>query len=144
MDLLEICDSEYLSLDNVKIYFETFPETNPNMTDSHGKSLLHHLCYNKNASMDVFNFIIEKGADIHAVDGIGNLPMHAACYNTNTTVAWEMIKYFIDNDVDICRKNNLGLTPLYVACLNENTCKIFLRYLVLNTVRREKKISESQ
>ncbi len=143
MDLLEICDSEYLSLENVKIYFDTYPETNPNMTDSQGKTLLHHICYNPKASMDVFKFVIEKGANMQAVDGMGNLPIHAACYNSNTVIAWEMIKYFIDNDVDICHKNNLGLTPLYVACLNDKTCKVFLRYLVINTVKREKKKSES-
>lgn len=143
MDLLEICKSEYLTLENVQLYFESFPDTNPNASDSQGKSVLHHICYNKNASLDVFHFIINKGANIHSVDKIGNLPIHAACYNTNTIVAWEMVVYFVDNNVDVCIKNNIGLTPLYVACLNDKTCKVFLRYLVMNTVKREKKISES-
>lgn len=137
MDLLEICSSEYLSLENVKFYIETYPETDPNMTDSQGKTPLHHICYNKNATMDIIEYLVSKGANVNSVDGIGNLPIHAACYNSNVGNALEMVKYFVVNNVNICQKNDLGLTPLYVACLRDNVNKIFLRYLVLTTIEME-------
>lgn len=130
MDLLEICESEYLSLENVMYYFELYPYTDPNMTDYQMKTALHHVCYNVNATIDIVKYLVSKGANIHAQDGIGNLPIHAACCNINEDMSIKLVKYFIKNGVSVKQKNSLELNCLHAACLSEVLSPKLLRYLV--------------
>lgn len=71
---------------------------------------LHRACYNGNAKM--VRYLIQKGANIHARDGVNETPLFDACTSGSTRVVRLLLNAgAIAND-----KHTAGRTPLDIAC----------------------------
>ncbi|RTE68952.1 hypothetical protein BHE90_016671 [Fusarium euwallaceae] len=96
-----------LHLTNAAISLVT--EQNVNETSSMGRSALGISC--ANGSAEVVDVLLEKGADITAVDKNGVTPLIAASAAGHT----EVVKLLLEKGADITVANNDGLTPLIIA-----------------------------
>ena len=52
---------------------------------------LHKACQNEDDNVEVVEFLLSKGADIHAVNDYGSTPIHYACI-INLNVVKSLIK----------------------------------------------------
>ena len=103
--------------------------------DFMGQNALHHAaCFH---SMDVFQWLLDQGMNIHATDKFGNSVLHllfdlsgAACYGLNVDTGefycshntkskpetiLKMVKYLTDRKVDINAANKWKNTPVSLA-----------------------------
>ncbi|KAM6513853.1 hypothetical protein FALCPG4_015060 [Fusarium falciforme] len=96
-----------LHLTNAAISLVT--EQNVNETSSMGRSALGISC--ANGSTEVVDVLLEKGADITAVDKNGLTPLIAA----SAAGHMEVVKLLLEKGVDVRVANNDGWTPLIVA-----------------------------
>ena len=80
-----------------------------NMTISENATVLHIVSGTGN--IDIFNKIIDSGANINAVTKRGDTPLHFAIFTDNTVIATKLIKLGANVNV----KGNDGYTPLHMA-----------------------------
>ena len=66
---------------------------------------------------EAIKLLIEKGADLNAIDKYGYTALIWACRNNNI----EIVKLLIEKGADINAKNFIGYTALIWACRNNNT-----------------------
>jgi len=72
---------------------------------------LHLACQN---NLEVANYLIDAGADIHAVNIGGSTPLHVACkFNSK-----DLIEKLIKKGADINKNNKKGNTPLMITVKN--------------------------
>ena len=88
------------------------------------KSALHILCETENASVKVFNALVNMNHDISLPTSNGNTPLHLAVRLGNNEIVAEIVK--LNPDL-INRKDNFGWTPLHIAVFyfNEKALNIF-------------------
>lgn len=79
--------------------------------DSDGKSVLFYAC--EDGSLNMFEMLLEKGADIDVTDNVGDTLLHAAVKSGNKSI----IQLLLDRGVYIDEKNNDGRTPLMIAAI---------------------------
>ena len=74
--------------------------------------------------MDSLEYLMEKGADVTAVDSTGNTVLHAAAWSQRD----EIVMKLIESGVDVNAKNNEGNTALMNACRRDSidVIKVFL------------------
>lgn len=68
----------------------------------------------KNGNIDEAKSLIEKGANVNAMDKDGYTPLHLASINGHT----EVVKYLFENGANVNAKNSNGNTPLHYASMN--------------------------
>ncbi len=94
---------------------EDYPIDTP---DALGMTLLHVAAgYN---SADMVRFILEKGANINAVDKNGWTPLHFAANNENA------LAVLLEKSSNVNAKTKMGETPLIIAVLFNNTASVKL------------------
>lgn len=85
-------------------------DINRSRADQNGRTVLHG-CANRGAVGPV-EWLLRHGADVGAVDGGGDTPLHAACRrNTSTGV----MRLLVDGGADLAARNRQGETPLDLA-----------------------------
>ncbi|XP_067660172.1 putative ankyrin repeat protein RF_0381 [Haliotis asinina] len=83
-----------------------------NSRDGKGSTPIMHVA--NDGHEDVFDVLIDKGADVSLVNGDKETILHLACKGGNV----EIIKYLLTrNTVDINSRDNWGLTPVMRAAL---------------------------
>jgi hypothetical protein len=79
------------------------------LTDDNNLSLFQILCYQKNISIDVLEFMITHGSDINNISILNDNPFHFICkYNPSV----EKIKFMLIHGANIHQNDN-GETPLH-------------------------------
>jgi len=87
---------------------------NLNARTNGGVAPLHLAClYSTNARLQVFQALLEAGADLNAVDDDGRTPLYLAAGLEDKNVA----KALLDGEADPAALNNNLDTPLHHACL---------------------------
>ena len=72
---------------------------------------LHLACQN---NLEVANYLIDAGADIHSVNIVGSTPLHVACkFNSK-----DLIEKLIKKGADINKNNEKGNTPFMITVKN--------------------------
>jgi ankyrin repeat protein len=69
-----------------------------------------------NQSLEIINFIIERGADVNQKDKQENTPLHIAVINKNLNAA----NLLLDRGAQIDAKDKNSQTPLHIAVINKN------------------------
>lgn len=81
-----------------------------NTPDKRGNTPLHHACLSSaDSSMAIFDFLLNKGADINHANARGNTPLHLAAYLTN----YEFVKKLIKKGANPNATNPAGHTPIH-------------------------------
>lgn len=81
----------------------------------------------KSGSLSVLKRLITLGADVKAVDNVGQNVLHVAAQIGNV----EMIEYILRNDlINVCSETRFCITPLAAARRNKQneTIEVLLRY----------------
>ncbi|CAC5376411.1 unnamed protein product [Mytilus coruscus] len=88
---------------------------NINKCDNKKRSSLHVACTERQTS--VVKYLIQKGADIFAVDEDGYSPLHMACVSGNKDIVEHLLRIYIEKgkETEIEKKDNLGKTPIILA-----------------------------
>lgn len=115
-------DDNLLELQNLKDF------RGINIKDRNGLTALHHAC--KNNNLEMVEFLLEKGANVHAINRASQTPLYEAITNKNI----EIIKLLLEYGSDINHKDEeCGQTPLLHAylqhrddlnSLDENTMRL--------------------
>ncbi len=79
-------------------------DTNINMQNKYGWSLLHIAIRNDN--MELFKYLLEKGADIDIIDGVGWTPLMESVMDDRV----EYFKILLENGADTTVANQRGAT----------------------------------
>ena len=99
---------------------EIISQYNPNyeLTNQFQSSALHSACSSTGPDAPkIVKLLINKGADINAIDNKNQTPLHIACKTGNP----EIIKLLLDNDKDSLKsRDDYGNTPLHLACFEGN------------------------
>ena len=77
---------------------------------------------NDEAAFPVIKLLIEKGADVNALDGSGATPLHGASRRRGVSI----LKYLVKNGAKVNAKGDKGRTPLFHATDNNEA----LDYLI--------------
>ncbi|MFI3201093.1 MAG: ankyrin repeat domain-containing protein [Eubacteriales bacterium] len=81
--------------------------------DDEGRTpLLHGLANCGVNSIDFWSELVEKGANVNAIDNHGNNALLLSVHNVNAT------KYLIEHGADVNGQNNMGMTPVINGVLN--------------------------
>ena len=67
-------------------------------------------------TVDQINVILDKGANVNAINSEGELVLHWTCDIGNTKVAIALV----DRGADVNARDKYGDTPLHLACMNGN------------------------
>lgn len=86
-------------------------EIDPNATDGHGKTLLHHAA--QAGSSETVLVLLQNGAHPNALDTLGSTPFHYAVQANNE----ECLSVLIENGADINMKTRSGFSALHCAAL---------------------------
>lgn len=108
MKLLDVLVNKHGADVNQAITYDD--STNPNLRPDIGKTALMEAA--KQKSWDVFKFLLDHGADIHAKDDDGDTPF---MYSLRVGKNLEKIKALIDLGADINQFNNHGHNSIYYA-----------------------------
>ena len=72
-------------------------------------------------------FLIENGADFHAVDDEGNSILHYACYSKDNI---NLLEYLFESGFDFTIQNKQSMTPLLIAIHQKN--RTAAKFLIKN------------
>jgi len=75
----------------------------------HSQTLLHHMV--RCGSFECVKYLIEKGANVDALDKYGDTPLHDAAYFAH----YDIVKYLLESGADNQRLNNYGRTVWHEA-----------------------------
>jgi ankyrin repeat protein len=87
-----------------------------NVRDIEGRSVCHLAIIKM--EMEIFELLIEKGADPFATDNYGNTLLHTAAMQTHHTEATKLLKcleFLVKLGISPKAKNHRGFTPLHIA-----------------------------
>lgn len=87
-------DCMELGTDSIKRSFANLNH-DINATCLHGKNALMYACSNRYADLDSIKFLIDQGADLHAVDNDGHNALYHLCIN-QVAGCFEAIQYFFE------------------------------------------------
>ncbi len=90
-------------------FYKIFDKYDINYVSRFGFSLLHYAIMYDN--IEIFNFLLEKGADINIANTNKTTPLHTAVFLRKI----EIVKSLIEHGADINAKTSWGLTPLHLA-----------------------------
>lgn len=106
-------------------YFKTIEfliNKGADINNHHGKLLetpLHKLCARAKPHMDTINMILEKGAEVNAVNSSGKTPVFHCNFSYSVELLNLLVKYGADINVKD-KYNNTLLHDDYINCLEEN------------------------
>jgi ankyrin repeat protein len=128
-DLKSDFDSEsilHYAIDNCQNnYFETieFLINNGAYINSHHSNLmetpLHRLCARAKPRIDVIKMMLEKGAEVNAVDISGKTPIFFCNFNYSVELLLLLVKYGADINIKD-KHNNTILHDDYINCYDEH------------------------
>ena len=102
---------------------------NINQKNSAGKSFLGftplHMAIN-NGHTDIALFLLDKGADINAVNNAGNTPLHLAAYNG----LLDLVEALVEKGANINAARKDGQTPLHMAAIAIRNNQALIRLLL--------------
>jgi len=101
------CDNNNLSQGVLELLINRF---NMNAANASGRTPLHAVCANKNASKEIVQFMIRNGASVNAISNSLSTPLHILCSNHSKKI--EIIKYLISEDADVDRLDYENFKPL--------------------------------
>lgn len=104
-----------------------------NINDSSGRTLLIEASYYNR--IEIVRCLIEKGANINAQDKNGYTALHIAAEKN----FWELGKVLLDNGADANAVDFSGNTPLSKAVYNFQGDQSFVKLLVNNGAKKDKK-----
>lgn len=83
--------------------------------DNKKRSPIHVACAERQAT--VVEYLIQRGADIFAVDEDGYSPLHMACVSGNKDIVEHLLKIYIEKGkvTELEKKDYLGKTPIILA-----------------------------
>jgi ankyrin repeat protein len=114
MELIKLCRSETVTLDQIKMLVESGVEIN--YKTIHNETPLLWLCWNESVTLDLIKYMVENGADVNHKNWCGKTPLIWLC--ENKSVSLDMIKYMLENEADANYKLWDEYTPLYFLCSN--------------------------
>lgn len=81
-----------------------------------------------NGKIETVSSLINKRADVNALDSDGNPPIHVALCLSNYKTSQNILKLLIDAGADVNAENGKGITPLHQAVQlhNEINCQILI------------------
>jgi ankyrin repeat protein len=85
-----------------------------------GKTALHYAVEKKN--IEIIDALLEKGANINAIDNNGNTPLHLALEELDK----EFLKYLLEKSPDINLKNNDGYSVINLAITNREVMALLI------------------
>lgn len=97
-----------------------------NTTDHDGETVLHYVTAKKNQADTIYQYLIEHGADVDAVDNSDNTPLHNAARSKNLLI----VQYLIEKNCEIDPVNQMGRTP-FLEAAKARDAKI-VRFLAKN------------
>jgi hypothetical protein len=96
-----------------------------------GRSLLHLAVCSQHA-VEVTRILLEKGADVNAVDDKWKTALHMAADNQNG-VSTEVIKFLVENGADVNVTDDQNRTALHFAVKNKKGASVeVIRFLLEN------------
>eukprot|EP01156_Anaeramoeba_ignava_P023398 Anaeramoba_ignava/c21512_g8_i2.p1 GENE.c21512_g8_i2~~c21512_g8_i2.p1 ORF type:complete len:1015 (+),score=296.89 c21512_g8_i2:22-3066(+) len=98
-------------------------------------SILHTVC-NVHQSREILDFLVERKADVNAIDSNRNTPLHISCERE----MMDFIKILVENHADVNILNNNKDTPLHIAC-RKNSIEI-AKYLLENGANPKQKLKD--
>jgi len=116
----------YYAIDNCENdYFNTIElliNNGADINSHHSKLLetpLHRLCARIKPRMDVIAMILEKGADVNAINISGKTPLFYCNFNYSVELLNLLVKYGVDINIKNKYKNTI-LHDDYINCFDEN------------------------
>jgi ankyrin repeat protein len=100
--------------------------------DGNGRTVLLQVCYNS----DKIEQLLDRGADINAVDSLGDGVFHCAIQHYsgwNHDREQDRLELLLEAGADINHRDNEGRTPLYIAAANGHT-KLVKTLLALGAI----------
>ena len=76
---------------------------------------LHIACRNGDTALEIVKFLIQKNANVNAINGNGETPIHVSASNGFTKLTEELLRRKVDVDV----QDIWGCTPLIRAVINK-------------------------
>lgn len=101
------------NLNIVKLIINKTGNTFIKYTNNESYTALHEAC--SYGSTQITQFLLEKGADVNAIDNEGRTPLHRAVERKHQTTVTELLKF--NPKVNVL--NYLKLAPLHIATLYE-------------------------
>jgi len=96
-------------LDSVKAFIESGYDVNSSESGDFGSSLLHNAI--RYGQADIFDYLIEQGADIDFIDAVGWTPMMEAIIDSEP----ELGRILAEKGADLTIKNHKGATARMLA-----------------------------
>jgi len=125
----------YFAIDNCQNnYFKTIElliNNGANINSHHSKLLetpLHKLCARIKPHIDVITMILEKGAEVNAINISGKTPVFYCSFNYSVELLNLLVKYGADINIKDKYKNTL-LHDDYINCFDEHF-EDFLKVLI--------------
>lgn len=99
-------------LDDVKALIEAHPDLVNARNKNEKTPLFFAISMNR---PEIFEYLIEHGADIHAADNSGLTPLHISAFTRPYKDSSALAKRLVELGADIEAKDKFGDTPLHVA-----------------------------
>lgn len=116
--------------DNIENEVDIQIKVNINICDNKKRTPLHVACAERKTSVVIY--LIQKDADIFAVDEDGYSPLHMACVSGDKDIVEHLLTIYIEKrkETELEKKDNLGKTPIILAASKgENEIvELLLRY----------------
>lgn len=121
---------------NPRLFVSLLLKHNPdiNQVDGRKKSALHYAT--ERNLLDIVTLLLDKGADIHKGDSLGNTPLHLAVLNRKDSL--ELVRTLLKYNADANCSSHIGFTPItLVAGITTN---IPMLYMLLSSLPPEMRL----
>ena len=128
IELLNLCASDYLSLDSLQ---ETINNLGPQLS-SQDPSCFHKACSNENATLKIVQILYNMWPEaLRLRDEDGDLPVHNLCCNADLdeTASLDIQRFMLEIDPTLVREEmGDGSLPIQYAVRHKSTafCKILI------------------